>query len=167
MASRVDILSLLDRIAGIAGSLKTKLVYLLGAGTVATFYLAWQLYSAESALWWNILKCSLVILPTLVWAFIWSVLAQLQDAPSLVAKLVEDDQGVFSNIESLSLREPSGLTGVFSTLRAFRRDDGFSVVFETIGGVGLLANPLFAFIAFATLALLFLLILVALLVLIF
>lgn len=167
MPSRDDIVALLERIAGIASSVKSKLIYALVLGALASAYLAWRLVSPESGLWWNLLKCGLIALPTLVWLFIWSVLGQLQQAPSLVAKLVQDDQGVFSGTNSLSLGSPKGLAGVFGTLRAFRREDGLGVVFDAVGGISLLANPLFAFVALITLGLLFLLIFFALLVLIF
>lgn len=163
MPSRDDIVDLLERIADIADGVKRKLIYVLALGTIAAAYLACRLYSPEAVLWWNVLKCGLIALPSLIWLFIWSVLGQLQQAPSLIAKLVQDDQGVFANTQSLSLNQPKSLVGVFSTLRAFRREDGFSVVFDAIGGVGILANPLFALIAVVTLGSLFFLIFCALL----
>lgn len=156
-----------ERVADIAGSVKRKLSYFVIVGLAATVYLAWLVYSPDSSLGWNVFKWGVLAIPALVWAFVWSVLAQLQEAPALVSQLVEDDDGVFSNLESLSLSEPKGLSGVFSTLREFRQEDGLSTVFETLSGIGFLANPLFAIFAFAALAILFTFILIALAILIF
>ena len=167
MSAADTIIRTVNRVAVIAGSIKRKLAYFVFAGMLACGFLAWSVYSSESALWWNVVKCTLLLLPALVWAFIWSVLAQLQEAPVLVSQMVENDNGLFNNLEHLSLREPNGLSGVFSTLREFRQEDGLSVVFDTLGGVSLLSNPLFAIFAFANWAILFTLMVVALMVLIF
>jgi len=106
-------------------------------------------------------------LPALVWVFIWSILGQLQEAPALAKSLLADKQGILSTTQSLSLREPRGLLSLVGTLRAFRREAGLSAVLETLGSVGMLANPLFAIIALIALGMLFILIFAALLVLIF
>ena len=162
-----SVLSVVDRVADIAGGVKRKLSYFVFIGVAASAFLGWSVYSQESALWWNLAKCGALALPALVWIFVWSVLAQLQEAPVLVASLIEDDDGLFSNVQNLSLSEPNGLSGVFSTIREFRQEDGLSVVFETLSGVSLLANPLFAIFAFVNWAILFTLIIIALLLLIF
>jgi len=160
-------MSLITRVGEIATSLQSKLTWFLGIGVVATLMLAWEIYSSDSALWWNVLKCGLVSLPALIWVFVWLVLNQLREAPALVAELTSDDDGVFNNLQELSVRKPSGLRGLFSTLAAFQREDGFEIVFETIGGLSLIANPLFAIVAFISMAALGMLILIAPLILLF
>lgn len=166
--SALDTVSkVVDQVAEIAAGIKRKLSYFVLLGLVATGYLGWLVYSPESATWWNVFKCSVLAMPALIWAFIWSVLAQLQQAPALVSQLVDDDDGLFANLEHLSLSEPQGLSGVFNTLREFKQEDGLSVVFETLSGVGLLANPLFAILAFAASTVLFIFILVSLVLVIF
>ncbi len=167
MAAQEKLISLVNRIGEIATGVQSKLTWFLGLGVVATLALAWKFYSVDSALWWNIVKCGFVSLPALIWGFVWLVLNQLSEAPALVAELASADDGVFSNLDELSIREPNGLRGVFSTLAAFQREDGLEVVFETIGGVSLIANPLFAIVAFIAMVILGMLILIAPLVLLF
>jgi len=167
MSSAKQIVSLFEGIASISRRLKKKLIYLIVVGALASFFLAWNLYSQESSLAWNLLKCGSLVLPALVWVFIWSILGQLQEAPALAKSLLADKQGILSTTQSLSLREPRGLLSLVGTLRAFRREAGLSAVLETLGSVGMLANPLFAIIALIALGMLFILIFAALLVLIF
>jgi len=150
----------LDRIADIANSLQTKLAYLLGIGVIASAALAWNFFSSESALWWNVVKCGLVVFPVVVWILIWFVLNQLRDAPSLITELANDDEGVFANLGDFSVKEPDGLRGIFSTIKEFRKEDGFDVIFDTISGIALIANPLFAILAFLSMVLLLILIVI-------
>lgn len=167
MSALDTVSNVVDQVAAIAAGIKRKLSYFVLFGLVATGYLAWSIYSPDSAAWWNALKCGALAIPALIWVFIWSVLAQLQQAPELVSQLMDDDDGLFANLEHLSLSEPQGLSGVFNTLREFKQEDGLSVVFETLSGVGLLANPVFAIFAFAASTVLFIFILVALVLVIF
>lgn len=159
--------SLLNRIAKIAASLQSKLTWFLRLGGLATLILVWEVYSHDAPIWWNVMKCGFVSLPALVWGFVWLVLNQLREAPALVSELAADDDGVFANLDELSLRQANGLRGLFNTLAAFRREDGFEVVFETISGVSLIANPLFAIVAIVAMGVLALLIFIAPLLLLF
>lgn len=166
-STKEKVIALVNRIGEIASKLLAKITWFVVAGLIASVGLAWELYSSDSALWWNIIKCGFVALPALIWAFVWFVLSQLRDAPELVANLAQDEDGVFSNLDEFSIKEPNGLRGVFSTLSAFSKEDGLSVIFDTIGGITLIANPVFAIIAFVAMAILFLLILIAPFVLLF
>jgi len=166
-SAKARVIALVSRIGEIAEGALAKITWFVIAGLVASAGLGWKLYSADSALWWNIVKCTLVILPALIWALVWFVLSQLRDAPKLVASLAEDDDGVFSNLDQFSLKEPSGLRGVASSLNEFRKEDGLSVIFDTVGGITLIANPLFVLVAFLAMIILFLLILIAPIVLLF
>lgn len=150
MAVQINIVEWIQSIANVASSAQRKISYLLVVGLAASAYLAWELYTPAGALWWNIIKCGLVLLPGLIWVFVWSVLNQLKEAPELVANLVQQEDGVFNNLASLNLKQPDGLRSVFSSLREFRKEEGFGIVFETISGVALLANPFFAVFALAT-----------------
>jgi len=125
----------LTAVADFAAGFQRRLAWFLGIAAMASAYLAWLLYSPESLWWWNLIKCGLVLTPTLVWLFIWQVLGEMREAP--------------------------GLRGLFSTLRAFREEDGLEVVLDTLGGVTLLANPVFAIFAFIMSVLLWIFILLA------
>ncbi|RBP51632.1 hypothetical protein DFR28_1021064 [Arenicella xantha] len=158
---------IVERVGMIADSIVRKITWFVVLGVFATLYLAWNLYSAESALWWNVLKCGVIALPALLWAFVWLVLSQLRDAPSQVAGLMDADNELMLNLKSVTVGESRGLRGLFSTLNALRKEDGLSAIFDTIGGVTLLANPFFALLALVMMAVLGLLILIAITLLVF
>ena len=104
-----------------------------------------------------------VCVPLSAWDFQWcSLYNRFQPNQDVISY-----QGVFSSTQSLSLREPNGLSGLFSTVRAFRKEGGLGIVFDTIGGLGVLANPIFAIVSLISLGALFLLSFVAVLLLIF
>ena len=134
---------------------------------LASASLAWQVYSAESALWWNITKCFLVLLPALLWGFVWTVLGQLREAPTLAADLVARDDGLMSQFSDSDLPDQSGISGLFNTLKAFRQESGLWIVLDTIGNVTLLGNPIFVALCFVMAGILFLFILIALLLMFF
>ena len=161
LTAKARVVSLVSRIGEIAEGALAKITWFVVVGVLASGGIAWKLYSPDSALWWNLIKCSFVLLPALIWALVWFVLSQLRAAPELVAELAEDDDGLFSNLDKFSLQEPNGLRGVASTLKEFRKEDGLSVIFDTIGGITLIANPLFAMLALLAMVVLFLLILIA------
>lgn len=161
LESKHKIVVIAERIGSIADSLVRKITWVVVLGVLSTLYLAWSLYSAESALWWNIIKCSVVALPALLWSFVWLVLSELREAPSKVAGLMKADNELVMSLKSVSVGESSGFRGLFSTLNALRKEEGLSAIFDTIGGITLLANPLFALLALIMLGLLILLILLA------
>ena len=138
---------LLEQIAEIADGTQQTIRYMVLAGVLATAYLGWKVYTPESALWWNLTKCGLLALPCLIWLFVWGVLSQLKQAPELVTELVSQEDGVFQNLSDLSLDKKQGVRSLFSTLRAFKQEEGLELVFDTIGGITLLANPFFAILA--------------------
>lgn len=154
------LVQVVDKIGDIANALQSKLRYFVVVGGCASLALAWKVFSSESAVWWNVLKCGSVLMPAMVWVIVWVVLNQLREAPNLVAELASDENGVLASLTEFSIEEPKGLHGVFSTIRAFRKDDGLDVVFDTISGVALIANPLFAALAFLSMAVLSVLILI-------
>ena len=136
-------------------------------GLLASVSLAWQAYSGDSELWWNITKCSLILVPALLWVFVWTVLGQLRDAPTLAASLVARDDGVMAQFSDSDLPDKGGISGLFNTLKAFRQESGLWVVLDTIGNVTLLGNPVFVALCFVMAGILFLFVLLALLLLIF
>ena len=148
MSSVEQLTRVVNKIGEIATGLQQKLSYFVVIGLTASLVLAWKAFNPESALWWNTVKCGLLFLPSLIWVIVWFVLDQLREAPELVAELSADEDGVIANFGDFSLNEPEGLRGVFSTIKEFRKEDGFDVVFDTISCIGLIANPLFAVLAF-------------------
>ncbi|GGZ98258.1 hypothetical protein GCM10008090_03330 [Arenicella chitinivorans] len=165
--TRDKVVRIVERIGSVAEGLLRKVSWFVGFGVLASVYLAWLVYSPESAWWWNAIKCVIVCLPALLWSFIWFVLSQLSEAPTQVAGLMDGDNQLVGHLKAMHLGERKGVRGLFSTLNAVRNEEAFSAVFDTIGGVTLLANPLFAFIALVTGLLLLLLVLIAALFLVF
>lgn len=161
MSIQAEIVEAFDALAELATSLQRKLSWLLGVGMLASASLAWAAYSQHSYLWWNITKCMPLLLPVLIWLIIWVILGQLREAPELAASLASEGDGVLANLQSVSLSDKRGLRGLFGTLRAFRQQQGLSVVLDTVGSVGMLANPVFAILAFIMLVILFVFILIA------
>ena len=139
-------IDVVKRMAAIAGSTQNGLSYVLGVGGLATLYLMWVFYSAQSELWINITKCVLLVWPVLVLGFTWAVLGQLSEVPESVAKLNQDTRTAYAGMKEVKLREPKGLRGLFSVLNSFRREDSYSVIFDTVGGISLLLNPFFLFV---------------------
>lgn len=148
MDIQLQLSELLEQIAEIADGAQQTIRYLVIVGVLATAYLGWTLYTPDGALWWNVTKCGLLALPSLIWLFVWGVLSQLKQAPELVTDLVSQEDGLFQNLSGLSIDKKQGVRSLFSTLKAFKQEEGLEVVFDTIGGVTLLANPFFAILAF-------------------
>jgi len=165
MRARSDIIDFFEQIANVAQRAQRKVSYLLGAGLLATTYLGFELVSVTSPLWLNILKILLISVPVLIWLLVWSVLGGLAQAPAAVANLASGESDLIPELKSIN--KPGTLRGLFSAIRAFRRDEGFSILFDAVSGIGIIANPLFAILAFIALPLLLVLVLVAMIVLIF
>ena len=161
MPIQAEIVEAFNALAELGASLQRKLSWLLGVGMLASASLAWAAYSQHSYLWWNIAKCMTILLPVLIWLIVWVILGQLREAPELAASLASEDDGVLANLQAMNLRDKRSLRGLFGTLRTFRQQEGLSVVLDTIGSVGMLANPLFAILAFIMLVILFIFILIA------
>jgi len=161
MEVQSEIVDFLESLAAVAKGVQRKITWLLVAGLLAGAGLAWQVYSVDSALWWNITKCTLILLPALVWSFIWFVVGQLREAPNLAVSLASQDDGLLANIQNSNFNQKVGVRSLFSSLRAFRREEGLEVVVDTIGSVTLLANPFFVLLAFVMMVLMILLIIIS------
>lgn len=157
----------LENLASYADAVQRKLLWPLGIGGLATVYWLWVTYSPESALWWNLTKSLFVALPMLVWGFIWILLGQLREAPTLAAKLTSRPDSMLANLNTSNFKQKVGIRGLFSTLKAFREEEGLDIVLDTIGSVTLIINPIFALLASIMMVLLFMLILITPLALIF
>jgi len=107
------------------------------------------------------------LLPALLWGFVWTVLGQLREAPTLAASLVARDDGLMSRFSDADLPEQSGISGLFNTLKAFKQESGLWIVLDTIGNVTLLGNPIFVALCFVMAGILSLFVLIALLLLVF
>jgi hypothetical protein len=161
LSSLDKLLAVAERIGSIADSTQRKCRYFVLIGAVASAVLAFYAFSIDSLWWWNALKMGVLLLPAIIWCVVLLVLNQLKEAPELISQLVNDDSGLVENIHNFSLKEPDGLRGLFSTVKAFKQEEGFEVVFDTISGIGLIINPFFAFLAFLAMTILFLFILIA------
>jgi len=165
--SQEQLVSVVKKTALIAGKTQSLLGYILGVGGLASVYLVYCLYSQESAYWFNAFKGFLVMSPVLVLGFFWTILGQLHDAPESLKKLNQDTRTAYSGIKQVKLREPKGLRGMFWVLNAFRREGSLGDVFDTVGSISLLVNPLFLFVLCIALVLLILLSFTALLIVLF
>ena len=161
MSIQSELCEFLEGVAEVAEGVKRKLGWFLLVGLSASIGLAAQVYSPSSELWWNAIKCGLVLLPALIIAFVWNALGQLQEAPELAANLASKEDGLVGTLQSSGLSRKSGVSGLFGTLRAFRKDEGLGVVLDTIGNVTLLANPLVALILFIMIVILIMMIIIA------
>ena len=161
------VVKLVKGVAKVAGATQTGLGYFLIAGACATLYCLFLSYSSESATWWNIVKGILIVWPVLLLGFLWTVLGDLRDAPESVGKLNKDTKAAFTGLKEVKVQEPKGLRGMFRVLNQFRREGSLGDVFDTVGSITLIVNPLFLFLAFISFVVLLLLTFVMLLVVIF
>lgn len=167
MAIQSEVIEFLERLANVANGVQRKLSWLIGLGLVSSAVLAWQAYGLDSATWWNVVKCGLIMLPSLVWALVWNILGQLKEAPELAGTLASRDDSLFQNIQKSSFSDAISVRSIFSTLRAFRQEEGLGVVLDTIGNVTLLANPLFAIFAFIMMTIMIIFIVISPIILLF
>lgn len=154
-------------IGSIADSLHRNLRYFVLLGALACALLAFTAFDIDSSWWWNALKVMVIMIPALIWLLVLMVLKQLVETPELVSQSLHSEDGFIQNLKNGSIEKPSGLRGLYSSVRAFQQEEGFEAVFDSISGIGLIINPLFAFIAFLAMAVLFLFILIAPFVLLF
>lgn len=158
------IVKVFEKIGAFAAGLRRRLSYLLALSLSCYGYLAFQLCTPDSALWWNLIKCGVFALPLLVWGAVWFVLGQLRDAPETASGLVAGKDNILQHFSSLDEQKVSGVRGVYGTLKMLSEQEGLEDVMDTISGVGLLINPLFALLALLMFFGLFGLILTALIV---
>lgn len=152
MPIQTKVVELLEHLANVASCVQRKLSWLVAVGLVCSAVLAWLAFDMDSATGWNVAKCGLIMLPSLVWGLVWSILGQLKEAPELASALASRDDSLFQNIQASGLKEAVNVRSIFSALRAFRQEEGLAVVVDTIGNVSLLANPFFAIFAFLMMA---------------
>ena len=167
MPVRANITELFENVAKVAENVQRKLSYLLVFGVFATAYLGYELVSASMPLWWNIVKVVLVALPLLIWFFVWMVLGDLVQAPGTIAELASNESDLVPKLKSLNENRPKNLTGMFSAIRTLHDDEDLGVLFSSVASISIIANPLFAILAFIALPILLLVVLVAFIFLIF
>lgn len=166
--SAVDhIVGAFERVGSVADGIQRGLGYFLILSASASFYLAYQAYSFDSAVWWNVIKCVVLCLPALVLMLVWFVLGQLRDSPETVKTLIQDKDRVFQHFSDMNLDEAKSTKGAYRTLKTLAQQDGLEEVMETVSGVGLLLNPLFFVISIFAIFALIALMLTALVVMIF
>jgi hypothetical protein len=155
------VIAVAERIGIIAESLHNKLRFFVLLGAGACMLLAFTAFDIDSPWWWNSVKVGMFMIPSFIWLLVLLVLKQLKETPELVSESLGGDDGLVQDLKSVSLDSPVGLRSLYSSVRAFRQEEGFEAVFDSISGIGLIINPLFAFIAFFAMAILFLFILIA------
>ncbi len=161
MDIKQEIAEFLDRLATFAAAVQKTLAWFLTLTGFASLLMAWQAYSPDASIAWNLLLCGLVLLPLLVWLLIWSLLSQLREAPEMVSDLAEDNGLSIASLRAHAANKKPGLISLFSTIRELRNNDAFETVTDAVGSITLLANPLFMIVAFIMLVLLFLLLIIA------
>ena len=147
-----DLLDLLNEWVQQVAVVATKLefmvtaVLLIGACSVAA--IGSKLYTPDGLLWWNIIKIGVFVLPLLIWFVFWTVIRQLVDGPQEMAEIATDDDNVigstFEQMREISFKEPKGVFSLLRSVRQLRKTDGLEMVFDTVSGIALLANPIFA-----------------------
>ena len=155
------------RVAVIAGSTQRGLSYFLALGVVASLYLIWLAYSADSANWWNAVKALLLVWPSAILGFTWLTLGQIHEAPASMSKLNQDTKTAYQGIKDVKIREPKGIRGMLKVLYQFHREGSLTTIFETVGGIGLLLNPIFLFLVCLSAVVLLMLSFTALLIVLF
>ena len=140
------------------------------ASGIASLYLAGLLFALESSIWWNTVKVIAVLIPAILWAFLWFMLAQLQSLPEHVKSLSvsndTDPNNLLSGLQQTA-KESRGIFRVIRLLWQVKSHEGMAAVIESVGGLGLLLNPLFLIVMGVTGIILLLFILLAILLLVF
>ena len=147
-----DLLELLgqwvQQVAALASKLEFMVTTVLAIGFCSVVAIGFKLYTPEGLLWWNIVKIGIFAIPLLIWFVFWSVIRQLVDAPQEMAEIATDDNNAigstFAQMRAVSFKEPKGVFSLLSSARQLRKSGGFEMVFETVSGIALLANPVFA-----------------------
>lgn len=152
--------------ANVASSLQSKVGIFALIGFIASGVIASLLYSSDSSLIWNLVKCGIVLLPAFILYFVWLTLGKVVEAPKQISQLTHGD-GLANNLQSLGINKPDSIRGLISTIRAIRDEDGLGGISDAIGGLVLLSNPALLLLVFVNTVILLLLIFLAPLVLIF
>lgn len=157
---------LVTRLSDQATKARRKLRWALLLGWLASAVIAAMVFSPEASVTRNATLCIAIAIPALVWLFIWFILGQLADLPSVIKEFGQQ-HGLVDNIQQLRSAPASGVRGIYQTLKILRQAGGLSDVVEAVGGAALLVNPLFAVVALIAALIMVLMVPVAALLLIF
>ncbi len=138
------IVSIFQGISSIADRVRTRIQYVLIVALMAGLYIAFRAYDGESIWWWNTIKCIVPLLPVIVWLFVWSALRQIGQAPEVARELISERGDILRSFSKLNIEQVNSVRGAYTTLKSFREHEGLEEVMETISGIGLLINPIFA-----------------------
>jgi hypothetical protein len=147
-----DLLELLgdwvQQVADVATKLEFMVTAVLLMGVCSVAAIGFKLYTPEGLLWWNIIKISVFALPLLIWFVFWTVIRQLADAPQEMAEIATGKDNAigstFAQMREVSFKEPKGVFSLLTSVRQLRKTNGLEMVFDTVSGIALLANPIFA-----------------------
>lgn len=161
---------LFQTVGSIAAGLKNSIFYVLIGGAGAAFFLAWQWIDFSTTYLWIILKATPLLLPLALWGLLYMVVAELADLPNR-AKIAKKDGGAVVQRLKGNKSEVKNTSGFFGKLknlfRVLRSAGNLAAIIDAVGGVVLIANPIFALLIFISGLVLVLLMLTAMLVLIF
>lgn len=134
---------LLQQLAEFAEKVRRRVGWFLLFGLAASLVFVGQFYAAESPVWWNLLKCSAILLPVFVWVIVWQLLSQLSAAPQLATTLVGNKTSTLTSVKAQLTEKKLGLLALLGIVRELRDNDAFETVTETIGSFTMLVNPWF------------------------
>lgn len=137
-----------DDVAQVAQKLESFVGWVLLLGVVCLISIGIKFYSPDAQSWWTFVSVGVLALPVLVWFIFWRIIKQLVDAPGEMADLAKDENSPLGSamlgLRSGSYKKPKGIFSLLGSVRELRKTDGFDAVFDTVSGIALLANPLFA-----------------------
>jgi len=163
---------LFNIVGSIAGGLKNSILTVFIGGVSAASFLAWQWIDFSTSYYWIILKTLPLLIPLVLWGFLYMVIAELAELPNLAKTAKQDGTDAIQSIKNKKQRTatapPSGFFGKLKKLfRILRGAGNLAAIIGAVQGVVLIANPLFGLLLFISGLVLMLLIFTALLVLIF
>jgi len=157
-------------VSSIASGLKASILYLLIAGTSASSYIAWKWIDFSSHYSLIILKVLPLLIPVFIWAFLYMIISELAELPSMTKTAKEDGEVVvnrFKHGKELS-EKPVGFWGKLKSLFNVLRGAGnLASILGAVSSAAFIVNPLSALVFFISGLTLMLFALIAILVLIF
>ena len=154
----------------IAEGLKNSIFYVFAGGASATLFLAWQWIDFSTSIFWVVVKVLPFIIPLTLWGFLLMVISDLAELPSRTKTAKHDGNAVVQRLKGNKPKneQPSGFFGRLKKLfRMLRSAGNLAAIVEAVAGVIVIANPIFALLAFISGLALTLLMLISILILIF
>ena len=161
---------LFNLVGSIAGGLKNSILTVFIGGISAASFLAWQWIDFSTSYYWIILKTLPLLIPLILWGFLYMVIAELAELPNLAKIAKQDGNDAIQSIKNKKqhTEKTSGFFGKIKSLfRILRGAGNLAAIVGAVQGVVLIANPFSALLFFISGLVLILFVFIALLVLIF